>query len=45
MNIGAPISAVNTPMGTSDGAKIVRLMVSALSNNTLPKIADKGKMM
>jgi hypothetical protein len=44
IKMGAPIKAVRIPIGTSDGGVMVRLMVSAVSSNTLPKIALMGKI-
>lgn len=44
INIGAPIKAVKIPIGISEGAAIVLLIVSAESNKMLPKIADIGRM-
>ena len=43
--MGAPIKAVKMPIGISEGAAIVLLMVSAESNKMLPKIADIGRIM
>lgn len=44
MKIGAPIIAVKIPMGNSDGSTTLLLTVSAVSNKTLPKMADNGKI-
>jgi len=44
MKIGPPINDVKIPIGNSEGATIVRLIVSASNNKILPQIADNGKM-
>ena len=41
---GAPISAVTTPIGSSDGATTVRAMVSAKTRNAAPKITEIGRI-
>lgn len=44
MKIGPPISDVKIPIGNSEGATMVLLIVSANSNKMLPQIADNGKI-
>ena len=44
MKIGPPINDVKIPIGNSDGATILLLMVSAIKSKILPKTADRGKM-
>ena len=44
MKIGPPINDVKIPIGNSEGETMVLLIVSAISNKTLPKMADSGKM-
>ena len=41
---GAPINAVTTPSGNSDGAMTVRAMVSAKTRNAAPKITEIGRI-
>ena len=44
IKIGPPISDVKIPIGNSEGATIVLLIVSANNNRMLPQMADNGKM-
>ena len=44
MKIGPPINEVSIPIGSSEGATIVLLIVSANNNKMLPQMADNGKM-
>lgn len=44
MKTGAPINPVKIPIGSSDGATMVLLIVSAINNKMLPQIADNGKI-
>ena len=44
MKTGAPIKEVKIPIGISDGATNVLLIVSATMTNIAPKNAERGKI-
>ncbi len=44
-NTGAPMTAVTTPKGSSDGAMTVRAMVSRKTRNAAPKITEIGRIL
>lgn len=44
MKIGAPRKAVKIPIGISEGATTIRLIVSAINKSILPIIVERGKI-